>query len=95
MTESAIRIDVWLWYARFFKSRSLAARAIKGTRFRVNRRLVSKPSQCLKPGDVLTFPRGNDVCVVEVVRIGERRGPASEARGLYRDLEHAEAAPVE
>ena len=89
MTESAIRLDLWLWYARFFKSRSLAAKAVKGSRFRINRRIVSKPSQTVRPGDVLTFPRANDVCIVEVVQIGERRGPASEARSLYRDLEPA------
>lgn len=86
MTESAIRIDLWLWYARLFKSRSLAAKAVKGSRFRINKRVVTKPSQTIRPGDVLTFPKGDDVCIIEVVQIGARRGPPSEARGLYRDL---------
>lgn len=91
MTESAIRIDLWLWYARLFKSRSLAARAVRESRFRINKRVVTKPSQTIRPGDVLTFPRADDVCIVEVVQIGSRRGPAAEARTLYRDLALPEA----
>ncbi|WP_417517855.1 RNA-binding S4 domain-containing protein [Minwuia sp.] len=90
MTESAIRIDLWLWHARFFKSRTLAVKAIKGSRFRINRRIVSKPSQVVRPGDVLTFPRSQNVRVIEVTAIAERRGSASEAQMLYRDLETAD-----
>ncbi|WP_416896888.1 MAG: RNA-binding S4 domain-containing protein [Minwuia sp.] len=92
MTASAIRLDLWLWYARFYKSRSLAAKAVRDSRFRINRRIVSKPSQQVKPGDILTFPRANEVCIVEVVQTGERRGPAAEARALYKDLETAAAS---
>lgn len=86
MTETAIRIDLWLWYARIFKSRSLAAKAVRESRFRINKRVVTKPSQTLRPGDVLTFPKSDEVCVIEVVQLGTRRGPATEARALYRDL---------
>ena len=87
MTAETIRIDLWLWHARFFKTRSLAAKAVKGSRFRINKQIVSKTSQCVRPGDVLTFPRNKEICVVEVLGIAERRGPASEAQQLYRSLE--------
>lgn len=90
MTEDTIRIDLWLWYARFYKTRSLAARAVKETRIRINRRVVTKTSQPVRVGDVLTFPKADEVQVIEVVRLGERRGPAPEARSLYRDLREAE-----
>lgn len=87
MTAEAIRIDLWLWHARFFKTRSLAAKAVKRSRFRINRQIVSKVSQTVRPGDVLTFPRNREICVVEVLGIAERRGSAPEAQALYRSLE--------
>lgn len=87
MNTETIRIDLWLWHARFFKTRSLAAKAVKGSRFRINRQIVSKTSTTVKAGDVLTFPRNRQICVVEVLGIAERRGPAAEAQQLYRTLE--------
>lgn len=80
------RIDKWLWCARFFKSRTLAARFVAGGRVRLNRARVSKASQSLRSGDVLTFALGERVCVIRVLALAERRGPAVEARGLYEDL---------
>jgi len=77
------RLDQWLFFARLFKSRSLAARAVQEGSVRVNRRVVAKPSHGLVPGDVLTFARGDQVHVVRVVALGTRRGPASEAQGLF------------
>ncbi|MFI4988368.1 MAG: RNA-binding S4 domain-containing protein, partial [Alphaproteobacteria bacterium] len=85
-----LRLDKWLWYARFFKSRSLAARLCAAGKIRRNRTPVSKAHQAVKPGDVLTFPQGSHIRVVKVLALGERRGPAEEARLLYEDL-----APVE
>lgn len=82
-----MRIDLWLWHARFFRTRSMAARAVKGTRFRLNRQLVNKTSRSVRAGDVLTFPRGDEIVVVEVIGFAERRGGASEARTLYRLLQ--------
>lgn len=87
MTAETIRIDLWLWHARFFKTRSLAAKAVKGSRFRINRQIVKKTSYTVRPGDVLTFPRNREVCVVEVLGITDRRGSATEAQVLYRNLE--------
>ena len=81
-----IRIDKWLWYARFFKSRTLASRAVAAGRIRVNSERVVKTHGSVRPGDVLTFPHGRDIRVIRVVTLGERRGPAPEARELYEDL---------
>lgn len=81
------RLDKWLWYARFFKSRSLATRFCASGRLRVNGAVVAKAHYGLRVGDVLTFPKGRDIRVVRVAALGRRRGPAVEARTLYDDLE--------
>tara|TARA_Y100000766_G_scaffold278094_1_gene284402 strand:+ start:491 stop:874 length:384 start_codon:yes stop_codon:yes gene_type:complete len=89
MTDSLtprIRVDKWLWHARFFKSRTLAAKLAGSGKLRVNREIVRKPGSTVTPGDVLTFAKGRDIRVIEIVALGERRGPASEAQTLYRDL---------
>ncbi|WP_181954486.1 RNA-binding S4 domain-containing protein [Pararhodobacter zhoushanensis] len=83
--EGPIRLDKWLWHARFFKSRSLAAGACGGS-MRVNGQPVSKPSTAVKHGDVLTFAQGHQVRVVRILAPGLRRGPAPEAQALYDDL---------
>ena len=81
------RLDKWLWYARFFKSRSLATRFCASGRLRVNERVVKKAHHGLKVGDVLTFPKARQIRVVRVADLGTRRGPAKEAQGLYDDLQ--------
>ena len=81
------RLDKWLWYARFFKSRSLATRVSAKGRIRINGKVVRKAHQGLHVGDVLTFPKERDIRVVRVVDLGSRRGPAPEAQALYDDLE--------
>jgi len=82
-----IRIDKWLHHARFWKTRSAAAEAVAGGKIRVNGRRVTKPAQPVGPGDTLTFVWGQRARVIRVVAPGTRRGPASEARGLYDDLD--------
>ena len=84
--QCSIRIDKWLWFARFFKSRSLAAKLCTGNRVRVNRRVVAKASATIRVGDVLTFPQGARIRVVKIISLGTRRGPAAEAAALYQDL---------
>jgi len=89
--EDACRADVWLWRARFFKTRSLAARFVEEGRIRLTRAgaesRVDKPSRTLKPGDVLVFALGGRLIAVRMLASGERRGPASEAQGLYEAVE--------
>jgi len=86
------RIDKFLWFARFFKSRTLAASIVAAGRVRINGERCEKASATVKTGDVLTFPSGATVRVVKVVSGGERRGPASEARTLYEDMTPPRAA---
>ncbi|MDA0219775.1 MAG: RNA-binding S4 domain-containing protein [Proteobacteria bacterium] len=95
MTEGAIRIDKWLWYARFFKSRTLATRLVSEGHVRVNRERVTKSHGAVRPGDVLTFPQGREIRVVKVLDCGERRGPATEAQALYEDLEPVGQIPAD
>ena len=81
-----IRIDKWLWHARFHRTRSLAqAAAIKG-HIRLNGRRIEKASAEVRIGDMLTVPRGGQVVVVRVLGCGIRRGPATEAQALYEIL---------
>jgi ribosome-associated heat shock protein Hsp15 len=82
-----LRLDKWLWYARFFKSRTRATAVCEAGRVRVNGTIVHKAHHALRPGDVLTFPQGADVRIVRILGLGARRGPAPEAQALYEDLE--------
>jgi len=96
MTETTVeklRLDKWLWHARLFKSRTLAAQLVSQGGFRVNRIVVRKSAHAVQPGDVVTFAKGPYVRVIEIVALGQRRGPATEAQGLYRDLNPPEAQP--
>lgn len=80
------RIDKWLWYARFFKTRTLASKVCNGGKLRVNSAPIAKAHHRVRQGDVLTFPQANTIRVIEVLAYGARRGPAPEAQLLYRDL---------
>lgn len=82
----SLRVDKWLWHARFFKSRSLATAMVAAGRLRVNETPTAKPHYQARPGDVLTFPKGDHIRVIQVDAIGKRRGPAAEAQTLYTDL---------
>jgi len=90
VSEVSIRVDKWLWYARFFKSRSMATQQVEKGKVRINRTRVRKASATLKIGDVLTFTQGRQVKVVTVEALGVRRGPAVEAQTLYRNIEEVE-----
>jgi len=87
MSESC-RIDVWLWRARFAKTRSLAAALVERGLVRLTHNGVQtrldKPSRSVHVGDALVFALGGRLIELEVEAIGDRRGPAEEARGLYR-----------
>ena len=84
------RIDKWLWYVRLFKSRSLAAKFVESGKIRLphdNRKdRLTKPSQTIEVGAILTFSLHDRIRVLEVLGTGTRRGPASEAQTLYNDL---------
>jgi len=82
-----LRLDIWLWRARFFKTRSLAAAAIAKGRIRITShgqtRRVDKAAALIRPGDRLTLPVNKRILQLEIRALGERRGPASEASALY------------
>jgi ribosome-associated heat shock protein Hsp15 len=86
MTEESIRLDKWLWQARFFKTRALASKICAAGRVRIDGEKVTKAHAAIRPGHVLTFPQARDIRVVRVIALGTRRGPAVEAQTLYDDL---------
>ncbi|MDP1913659.1 RNA-binding S4 domain-containing protein [Brevundimonas sp.] len=87
MSEAACRIDVWLWRARFAKTRSLAAAMVERGVVRLTHNGVQtrldKPARTVHLGDTLVFALGGRLIDLTVEALGERRGPADEARGLY------------
>ena len=94
MSEPGLRLDKWLWHARFCKSRTLAAKLAGAGKVRIAGAPVFKAHHTVKPGDVLTFPLGPHIRTVRVLALGERRGPAPEARTLYEDLAPPPVPPV-
>ena len=86
MTDAAVRLDKWLWYARFFKTRAAATRMVSSGKLRIDGQVVSKPHRQVQTGHVYTFAQGPQIRVIRVVALGSRRGPAPEAALLYEDL---------
>ena len=91
--EVSCRLDVWLWRARFFKSRALAAKFLDEGRVRLTRPgaeavRVDKASRSIRPGDALVFAVGGRLVAVRIEAVGERRGPPGEARALYSESPH-------
>lgn len=82
----ALRLDRWLWHARFIRHRGLADELVAGRRLRVNEQLVTKTHQLVRAGDVITLTQPERLRVLRVQALGERRGPAAEARLLYEEL---------
>jgi ribosome-associated heat shock protein Hsp15 len=87
------RVDKWLWFARLTKTRTLASDLVVAGKVRLNRTRIEKPSQTVRIGDVLTVVLNRRVRLVKVLDVGERRGPAVDARALYEELT-AEADPL-
>lgn len=87
MTEQdSLRVDKYLWFARFIKTRSLATKRANGGRIRINGNKIKKSSDTVRIGDILTFAQGNEIRVIRVLNLGTRRGPAQEAQSLYEDI---------
>ncbi|MCB1968910.1 MAG: RNA-binding S4 domain-containing protein [Geminicoccaceae bacterium] len=87
MSENGLRLDKWLFHARFVKQRTLVADLVRRRRIRINDQLTAKVHQAVRPGDVMTLVRPNEVVVLRVLALGTRRGPATEAQGLYEVIE--------
>ena len=87
MADASLRIDKWLWHARFCKTRAIAQEKAEAGHIRINGNRVQKSSASVRIGDVLTLPTGGKVLALRVLGLGERRGPAPEARLLYEEIE--------
>lgn len=89
--QDGVRLDVWLWAARFFKTRALAKQAIEGGKVSVDG-AGGKPGKTVRAGTRLGIRRGEDLFEVEVLALATRRGPPAAAEALYRESEESRAA---
>ena len=85
--DATLRVDRWLFHARFVKHRDLAAQLVKKRRVRINDWPTGKVHQPVRVGDTITLVRPGEVLVLRILALGTRRGPASEAQALYEVLE--------
>lgn len=90
---AAMRVDKWLWHARFFKTRTLASKLAAAGNVRINGTKQTRAAANVKVGDVLTFPLNAHVRVIEVLALSTRRGPAPEAQALYSDRDPPQPKP--
>ena len=79
------RVDIYLWHARFFKTRSISSKKVRSGRIRLNGTLIKKSSLLVRFDDMLTFHQGDHIRVIKVLKFGQRRGSAPEAAQLYED----------
>lgn len=89
--DQVVRLDRWLWAARFFKTRQLATAAVAGGKVQVDG-VRAKPGRRVRPGNLVRIHRGSTEMEVQIVRLSQRRGPASEAQDLYEETEASRAA---
>ena len=94
MRENRQRLDKWLWFARFAKTLTLAAKLVTSGFVRLNGQRTDNAAKAVAVGDVITIALPRTTLVVRVESLGERRGPAPEARQLYIDLSQDNAALV-
>jgi ribosome-associated heat shock protein Hsp15 len=94
MREDRQRLDKWLWFARFAKTRTLASKLVTSGFVRLNGQRTDNAAKAVAIGDVVTVALPRTTLVVRIESLGERRGPATEARQLYLDLSQDNAALV-
>ncbi len=82
----SLRLDKWLWHARFARTREAAMELVAARRVRLNSQVVTKTHALVRPGDVITLTQPARVRVLKVVALGARRGQAADARELYEEL---------
>lgn len=80
------RVDIWLWHARFFKTRTLSSRICRAGKVRINGQKFTRAKSPITVGDVLTFPQPSIIRIIKVASLSHRRGPAPEAQTLYEDM---------
>jgi ribosome-associated heat shock protein Hsp15 len=89
--SDAVRLDLWLWAARFFKTRAIAKQAIESHRVEIGGQ-DAKPARAVRAGDRLRVRRGDDVFEIDVLGVSDRRGSAPVAQALYRETDESRAA---
>ncbi|MDB5796444.1 MAG: RNA-binding protein [Paucimonas sp.] len=89
----SVRIDKWLWAARFFKTRSLATQAVEAGKVRLGEERI-KPARNIRPGDKLRIENESGLFDVVVVELSDKRGPAAVAQGLYAETPESAARRV-
>ncbi|MGO4388417.1 RNA-binding S4 domain-containing protein [Microvirga sp. 2YAF29] len=94
MREDRQRLDKWLWFARFTKTRALAAKLVTSGFVRINGQRTDNPAKAVAVGDVVTIALARTALVVRIEGLGLRRGPAPEARQLYIDLNESDGVLV-
>lgn len=85
-TGGSQRIDIWLWHARFFKTRSLSTKMCRTGKVRLNGRTIRKANVLIVPEDILTFAKADLIRIIKISHLSKRRGPAPEAQALYEDM---------
>ncbi|PCJ33093.1 MAG: RNA-binding protein S4 [Alphaproteobacteria bacterium] len=80
------RVDIWLWHARFFKTRTLSSKICRAGKVRLNGLKITKAKTPIIVGDILTFPQEKKIRIAKILAFNHRRGPAPEARALYEDM---------
>ena len=94
MSEDGLRVDIWLWRARFFKTRAEANRHVSDKGVRIDRsgmvRKSNKPGATILPDDVLIFRKAGRIEIIRVLGLPDRRGPASEAQGFYQRIDEGD-----
>jgi len=88
MTRKSVRIDKWLWAARFFKTRGLATEMVSGGHVQLNSERI-KPSKAVEAGDELRIQRGQELFTITVTGLAEKRGSAAIAQTLYQETEQS------
>ena len=88
VSTPAVRLDLWLWAARFYKTRALAKQAIEGGKVQVQGQ-AAKASRAISGGEAIRLQRGEDVFEIRVVALSSKRGPAPVAQGLYLEADEA------
>lgn len=91
-TAPGVRLDVWLWATRFFKTRALAKRAVESGRIVLNTQAVAKPGKTVRIGDRLRIARGEEIFEVDVRGLTEQRGAAAIAQTHYAETAESQAA---
>ena len=91
--KKTLRLDVYLYYIRIFKSRSLATKFVSTNRLRISGQVTQKPHKMISIGDVLTMTINNNIKILKVLDIPNRRGPYSESLNFYEDITPIESIP--